>query len=241
MRIAILNDVHGNIYALEKVIADLQTQSIDSVAFLGDSSFLGLYPQECFDQIQALNPIINIKGNTDANVEDLDQFHPTNDFEQILLEMCVYMDRKMNSKSKDILSKLKISEKENFGDTDIIFCHGSPYSYKDQLTEENKDKFKERISEENVKAIICAHTHQPAEFYINQTIIKNFGAIGYSFNGDIRAHYGIVEIVDDREMSFITRQIEYNIEKYKSEIKEQNPPFKEMLLYSLENGRPKPY
>jgi predicted phosphodiesterase len=49
MRIAILNDVHGNIYALEKVIADLQTQSIDNVAFLGDSSFLGLYPQECFD------------------------------------------------------------------------------------------------------------------------------------------------------------------------------------------------
>jgi putative phosphoesterase len=241
MRIAILNDVHGNIYALEKVIADLQTQSIDSVAFLGDSSFFGLYPQECFDQIQALNPIINIKGNTDANVEDLDQFHPTNDLEQILLEMCVYMDRKMNSKSKDFLSQLKISEKENFGDTDISFCHGSPYSYKDQLTEENKDKFKERISEENVKAVICAHTHQPAKFKINQTLVINFGAIGYSFNGDTRAHYGIMEISNNKKPRFIPRQIEYNIEKYKSEIKEQNPPFKEMLLYSLENGRPKPY
>lgn len=46
MRIAILSDIHGNLPALEAVLADLASQQVDSRYCLGDLVGYGASPNE---------------------------------------------------------------------------------------------------------------------------------------------------------------------------------------------------
>ena len=50
MRIAILSDIHGNLEALEAVLADAKTQGYDRMVCLGDIVGYGADPQECVDR-----------------------------------------------------------------------------------------------------------------------------------------------------------------------------------------------
>ena len=64
MRLAIVSDIHGNLEALEAVLADLAAQPIDRMICLGDFVGYGASPNEC---IARLRPLIEgaVAGNHD--------------------------------------------------------------------------------------------------------------------------------------------------------------------------------
>ena len=64
MRLAILSDIHGNIDALEAVLADVKAAGVDGMACLGDFVGYGAAPNEC---IARLRPLIEhaVAGNHD--------------------------------------------------------------------------------------------------------------------------------------------------------------------------------
>jgi predicted phosphodiesterase len=64
MRIAIFSDVHGNLTALEAVLADINRQTVDSIVFAGDLCFIGPRPSECLQLVRERG-IASIYGNTD--------------------------------------------------------------------------------------------------------------------------------------------------------------------------------
>ena len=61
-RIAIIADVHGNLEALESIIEDIKTQSIDEIICLGDSIGIGPNSKECIDLLID-NNIKSVLGN----------------------------------------------------------------------------------------------------------------------------------------------------------------------------------
>jgi len=65
MRLGIVSDIHGNLEALDAVLADLAKQSCDRVVCLGDFVGYGASPNEC---IERLRPLISgaVIGNHDA-------------------------------------------------------------------------------------------------------------------------------------------------------------------------------
>ena len=66
MRVALLSDIHGNLTALEAVLADMESQGpFDQVVVAGDLVWAGPRPAEVVDAVQALNAAV-IQGNTDA-------------------------------------------------------------------------------------------------------------------------------------------------------------------------------
>jgi predicted phosphodiesterase len=65
MRIAIFSDVHGNLPALEAVLADIAAQSgIDQLICAGDICLFGPEPAACLDKIRAAQ-LATVYGNTD--------------------------------------------------------------------------------------------------------------------------------------------------------------------------------
>lgn len=54
MRIALLSDIHGNLFALEAVLKRLDEAKIDQVICLGDVSMFGPQPREVIAKLQAL-------------------------------------------------------------------------------------------------------------------------------------------------------------------------------------------
>ena len=66
MRIAVLADVHGNLPALEAVLAHLGRQGgCEEIWVLGDLAAFGPYPQETLERLAALPQIRFVQGNTD--------------------------------------------------------------------------------------------------------------------------------------------------------------------------------
>src|SRR5437667_5669387 len=64
MRVAVVSDVHGNLTALEAVVADVQRRSIDLVVHGGDLALMGPRPAEVIDRIRELG-WAGVVGNTD--------------------------------------------------------------------------------------------------------------------------------------------------------------------------------
>src|SRR4051794_36985237 len=62
MRIAALSDVHGNLAALDAVLADLAGQDVDAVVNLGDLLSGAVQPRETADRLMALG-LPTVRGN----------------------------------------------------------------------------------------------------------------------------------------------------------------------------------
>jgi len=64
MRLAILSDIHGNLEALETVLADVAARGITTRACLGDFVGYGAAPNECIDRLRPLIEVA-VAGNHD--------------------------------------------------------------------------------------------------------------------------------------------------------------------------------
>ena len=62
MRIALLSDIHGNLVALDAVLADAD---VDAHWFLGDLVAHGPRPAECVRRVRELPGLVAVRGNTD--------------------------------------------------------------------------------------------------------------------------------------------------------------------------------
>lgn len=62
MRIAALSDVHGNLAALDAVMADIATQAVDVVVNLGDLLSGAFQPAETADRLLELD-LPTVRGN----------------------------------------------------------------------------------------------------------------------------------------------------------------------------------
>ena len=66
--VAIISDIHGNLPALQAVIADIDRQGIQERVCLGDIVGYGAQPSECIELLLAKNFHVIIQGNHDAYV-----------------------------------------------------------------------------------------------------------------------------------------------------------------------------
>ena len=69
MKIAVISDIHGNLYALMRVLEDIEDKKVDTIICLGDLVGYGPHPNEVIAMIKRRN-IICLKGNYDASVVD---------------------------------------------------------------------------------------------------------------------------------------------------------------------------
>ena len=52
MKLAIISDVHGNLIALDTVLAELEADRVDQILCLGDLAVLGPQPNEVIARIR---------------------------------------------------------------------------------------------------------------------------------------------------------------------------------------------
>jgi predicted phosphodiesterase len=77
MRVAVVSDIHGNLHALEAVLAALEPEAPDELWCLGDLVGYGARPNECCAAIEARASVCLV-GNHDLAVRgtlDLDEFN----------------------------------------------------------------------------------------------------------------------------------------------------------------------
>jgi putative phosphoesterase len=243
MKLAVLSDVHGNYRALEAVLLDAKSLGVDHILFLGDLVLMGLDPQPCFDLLMAHKPLVTIKGNTESTIEDIKSVKPKDEQEKQWRKFVRYTDIRMKPEAKAIMKTWPIVQRGEIGNDPFIFCHGSPYSYNESIQEDidHSSELYTKLMAEDASVILCGHTHVPADFTLGNKRIINPGAVGYSFDGDVRPSYAFMDIHSNKVNTTI-RRIEYERELYINEVRHASHSFKifSSVLYSLENARPDP-
>ena len=69
VRVAVLSDIHGNLPALEAVLAEVEDEGVDAVLVAGDV-IGGAFPAEVFDRLMSLPDVRVVRGNADRFVLD---------------------------------------------------------------------------------------------------------------------------------------------------------------------------
>ena len=117
MRVAALYDVHGNLPALEAVLAEVEREAPDVVLVGGDVS-AGPFPVECLDLLRSLGDrAVWIRGNADREI----QGWPA---EQLSDEQRAFLRG---------LQETVVLDLDDLGP--VLFCHGSPRSDEEMITE----------------------------------------------------------------------------------------------------------
>ena len=73
MKLAVLSDIHGNVYALEAVVGDLEQRCAEEIVNLGDTFYGPIAPKGTFDLIDEYD-FITIRGNEDRLIFEATDF-----------------------------------------------------------------------------------------------------------------------------------------------------------------------
>ncbi len=230
MKIAVISDIHGNIFALDEVLKNIEKQNVNYTICLGDLVGYGCNPNEVIERIKS-EKIPCIKGNYDASVVDKDYtFIRENEVNSFSLPWAV---KTVTDENIKFLKELPNSITLEFNNKKIQFVHGSPRRINEYLTEDY-EKFNEVIDEFNHDVLVCAHTHIPYIKEINSKIIINDGSVGKPKNGTPKATYLIINITKDNFSPEIN-SVSYDYKKIMDKMK--NLDFPEKLIKSYELGR----
>ncbi|MBO5500704.1 MAG: metallophosphoesterase family protein [Clostridia bacterium] len=71
MRYAVIADIHGNLLALDTILADAARQRVDQYLFAGDYCISHPQPNDCLNRIRNIANSIVIRGNDDQHLERL--------------------------------------------------------------------------------------------------------------------------------------------------------------------------
>jgi len=194
MRIAVLADIHGNIYALEAILKSLKTQGIDRCLFCGD--FCGYYyaQDEVIGMISQQKNWTSILGNHDKIfLEFYSGKGLPEDYSAKYGGALEYLKETIQAKNWEYLKNLP----ESFEDAQkgIAVFHGSPW---DALNEyiyptDDVDRFKDLPW----KYVLLGHTHYAMHKKIKDVQIINPGSCGQPRDGK-GASYAILDLEFDR-------------------------------------------
>lgn len=193
--LAILSDIHGNIPALQAVLADLATFEIDHVIVPGDVIGFGPSPRQAAQLVLEKGWSV-IRGNNEffltdyktpralAEWDDPVQFAPT-----------IWLDSQFDRKLKTVIGSWADTLSLYFRDAPpILVCHGTPASpwgtIYSTMTEEEIEK---TLCDVEAEYVICGHTHLPMDRQSGKWRILNPGAVGVPLDGLFSASYMILE------------------------------------------------
>lgn len=170
-KIAILADIHGNLPALEAVLAEIATEGIERIVCLGDVATHGPQPREVIARLRTLGwP--TVMGNTDALVLAP---HPEDEFDQWCAAQLTDDDFAYLGGFQPTIS-LQISD----GVT-LLCYHGSPRSYDERITAETPEEaLQEMLAATPAQIYAGGHTHQQLLRRHRDALVLNPGTVGFA-------------------------------------------------------------
>ncbi|UOW69456.1 metallophosphoesterase family protein [Paraclostridium bifermentans] len=229
MKIAVISDIHSNIYALDSVLADIETKGVDMTVCTGDLVGYGTRPNEVIETLKK-NKILTIMGNYDDAIGNLKivcgcDYPDPKDAEKAGLSMH-FTGQTTTKGNKEYLKNLPKELIFTFDSKTIRFVHGSTRLINEYLKENSKEA-DEVMSELVEDILVCGHTHIPYAKFYGKKLLINAGSVGKPKTGNPNANYVIIDIKNEDEISKTPSSVEaeiievkYDFEKMANEIEE---------------------
>ncbi len=176
MRLAVLSDIHGNLLALEAVLADMRAYAPDLVINLGDHVSGPLQAAATADLLISQRGWVHIRGNHDRQMieQELDAMGPSD------RAAGEHLTGEHRSWLRSLPPATMISD-------DVLLCHGTFERDLDYLLEDVSESGVSLASRERIRArigetagtILCGHSHLPRLVRLDDgTVAANPGSVG---------------------------------------------------------------
>ncbi|MEJ8554190.1 metallophosphoesterase family protein [Tepidibacter sp. Z1-5] len=224
MKIAVIADVHSNIYALDAVVNDIKEKNLDLTVCVGDLVGYATFPNEVINLIRREN-ILTVMGNYDDAVGNMRiicgcDYPDAKDAENAARSL-QYSIENTSEENKEFLANLPKEMTLTFEGKTITFVHGSPRKLNEYLKEDSKEA-KEVMEEFTEDILVCGHTHKPYYKMYEDKMLVNSGSVGKSKTGSPDANYVIIDIKEDAKVDIV--EVSYDFEKTAKAIEESVLP-----------------
>ncbi|MFP4322724.1 MAG: metallophosphoesterase family protein [Anaerolineales bacterium] len=235
-RITIFGDIHGNLPALDAVLADIATRGLDdSLYCLGDLVGYGVYPNEVIAAIRA-HDIPTIMGNYDLGVgnesDDCGCAYKTAEEEARGKQSIAWTNAHTTADNKAFLRSLPDSIPLKLGDLRVLLVHGSPRKVNEYLYEDRPAESLERIMDQyEADVLVCGHTHLPYHRVLpSGRHVINAGSVGKPKDNNPEACY-LVLTVEGEQVTPEFIRVPYDVEAIAAAIEASDmpSPFAQML------------
>ena len=226
--LAIIYDVHGNLPALEAVLADARAADAQRFLLGGDYALFGPFQAESIAALRALEQATWIRGNVDRWAANQDV--PDDD---VLLRAIADCRETLGARLADELSELP----EQVVIDGTRYCHASPMSDMRSFLPEPGDDDEEMLAGAREPRVVFGHTHlQFRRSGPGGVELLNPGSVGLPLDGDARSAYALAH--DDGSIEH--RRVDYDRDAAIGALQERfgNVAWAERSVRRLQTSRP---
>lgn len=197
--LGVLYDIHGNLPALEAVLAQADEEGVDRWLLGGDYAAWAPWPLETIELLRGLPEATWIRGNGERWLREPPQDRPE------VLEALAERDSGLGTEEGWLYSLQAQYELDG-----VLYVHGSPLSDVDSFAPEPEEGEERMLAGASGRLVVFGHSHQqfrrPGP---NGTDLLNPGSVGMPLDGDVRAAWAVRP--DGGEIEF--RRTEYDVER----------------------------
>ncbi len=193
MRIAAFSDIHGNLSALEVVLADIGQHAVDHLVCLGDLVALGPFAGQVVERLSALGcPVV--LGNTDAwYKEPLPAgWRPADERQAMVYDCHLWLKEQLSPEQHTYLLSLPFQQRIG----PLLCVHGSPRDFREgMLPDTPEEELAAMVADvpAGIEVVLCGHTHHPMRRQVGKLTVVGVGSVGLPADGDPRPCYALLE------------------------------------------------
>ena len=226
MRLAVVSDIHGNLPALEAVLADLEQARPDAVVLGGDLALGGPHPVEVVERLRQLGwP--SVLGNTD---EALDENRLPEKLRAGFVGLAAARTREMLGPGRVAWLTSRPLEWRSDG---VAVVHATPDDCWAIVAHDAPDeRLREVYGAAGAPNAVYGHIHHAFVRELGGLTVANSGSVSLSLDGDTRACYALI---DGGRIEH--RRVEYDIEQVASDFEAIDYPNAKIYAAWLRTGQ----
>jgi predicted phosphodiesterase len=253
MRIAVFSDVHGNIQALNAVLADMDERGpFDTIVFAGDLVFGAADPQACVNAVRERN-IPSVYGNTDeflwAGIEMPDGLEGERlERWQAFVGTVEWTLGRLDADSQAWLKSLPFELRFNATSRpidDLLVVHANPKNVSDVILpnrimqrermgeiKQEDDEVAELLLGVTARTIAFGHVHVPNVREVDDYLLVNIASASRPQDDDWRCKYGVLTF-EQGVWTVEHIHVEYDVKAARNALMLSDMPGREQAIDAL--------
>jgi predicted phosphodiesterase len=183
MNVLALYDIHGNIDALEAVLADPRAANPD-VVLVGGDAVPGPFARATLDRLEALGARW-IRGNGEREVAEA-VTSPTPAEDDLVMVTAKLSAAELGDDAASALAGLPLTLELD----GVLYCHATPRRDDEMVTRiSSPERWAEVLAGVTAAVVVAGHTHQQDDRDVGDVRFVNAGSVGLPYEGDGAARW----------------------------------------------------
>jgi putative phosphoesterase len=180
LRVAALYDVHGNLPALETVLAEVPD---DAEIVVGGDVAAGPFPHETLERLRGLGPRVRwVRGNADRELTPGEEGHAPPG----VLE---WVRSRLSAEEIEFLWALSTTVRLD----GVLYCHATPRDDTPIFTEITPEgRVAPHFADVDADLVVCGHTHMQFDREIAGIRVINAGSVGMAYEDEPGAYWALL-------------------------------------------------